>query len=65
MVRHAEDLAPLLRVLVGPRADLLHLHLPWPARLRLVSLEGDGGFPLTSRVTGDLLTAQVGGSALY
>ena len=59
MCRYAEDLAPMLKILSGYKAELLNLDSNVDVSgLKVYYLEDDGGFPLITPVHSDLRRAQ-------
>ena len=59
MCRHAEDLAPMLKILAEGNVDKLNLDSPVDiSKIKFYYLEDDGGFPLITPVHGELKRAQ-------
>ncbi|KAM8900465.1 fatty-acid amide hydrolase 2-B-like isoform 2-T2 [Spinachia spinachia] len=59
MCRYAEDLLPMLRIMAGPNAGMLSLNTKVDLKkLRFFTVPHDGGSPMTSPVSEELMAAQ-------
>ncbi|KAM9836890.1 fatty-acid amide hydrolase 2-B [Aulostomus maculatus] len=59
MCRYAEDLLPMLRIMAGPKAHMLSLNTKVDLKkLRFFTVPHDGGSPLTSPVSKELMQIQ-------
>ncbi|KAM9827553.1 fatty-acid amide hydrolase 2-B [Neosynchiropus ocellatus] len=59
MCRYAEDLLPMLQIMAGPKADLLSLNEKVDLKkLRFFTITHDGGSPLISPVSRELIDIQ-------
>ncbi|XP_062416812.1 fatty-acid amide hydrolase 2-B [Pungitius pungitius] len=59
MCRYAEDLLPMLRIMAGPNAAMLSLDTKVDLKkLRFFTIPHDGGSPMTSPVSKELMAAQ-------